>query len=206
MCWYIEFLVGGFNPPQIGVKMKKYVKPPPRFIINVGIYDDVFLHYKLFRSPLQCSSSLIQRCISLRQYATVVKGKPSKHDQTPGGNVTTKIQWKGYEQVSKLMIQSYTVYTHLWWASKNDGHNGESQNPRQKLASTTGNHEIKVLLELIFPNQNARGMMEAIRFIVHLVAKHSDPLGTTSGDFPQKGKQSQLLESTELLGTSLLGK
>jgi len=29
-------------------------------------------------------------------------------------------------------------------------------------------------------------MMEALRFIVHLVAKHSDPLGTTSDDFAPK--------------------
>ena len=55
---YHTFLVGGFNPfekyarqfgssPQVGVKRKKYLKPPPRF----ALFDDPLYINGQFKDP-----------------------------------------------------------------------------------------------------------------------------------------------------------
>lgn len=164
-----------------------------------------FWHYKLFRSPLPGVHLRWFSGVFLRHKTPhVVKSTPSKHDLTPGGNVTTKIQWKRYEQVAKSMIQSY-------YQKGND--------EPAKLMVTMGKAKIlgqnwqvqremmqsKFYLSWFSPTKMPEEWWRPydLSFIswVNIQTRLEQQVVT----IPQKRATSQFLESTELLGTSLLG-
>lgn len=127
----------------------------------------------------------------------------------PGGNVTTKIQWKRYEQVARLMIQSVI---HISNYQKGNDKPAKlmvtmgAPKSSAKIGMYNGKSRNQFFTRADFPQPKCSGMMEALRFIAHLVGKHSNPLGTTSGDYSTKKGNKSVFGINRTSGYFFVGK